>query len=477
MAGCGAEDDLASLLPDVSSAPPEGYTPLLRIAHISDTHLVDEQSPARLAGFAGLIASAWRPQEAYSAQLLDGTIRAINRRHREAGPIDCVIHTGDATDSCQQNELRWFTQVFDGLEVDPLTGPDDRDPDNRPPVLLDPHHPFRAEGLYVQGRHGDLPSVPWLNVFGNHDTFAMGTFAIVERDGARVAPLPLDWRPGWVLPTILVPHGEWTYCPVSPADPGPPSLFERPVRVQANPERAYLSAVSFLEQHFATVTEPPGHGFVSTAGPRYYARLLKPNLRLIALNTADVPCPLEGFPYAEGAISRSQLRWLRGQLDEAQAQGQWVIVASHHTSQALSPLLGSAVDPGAFRSLLGGYGNVILHMVGHTHINRVHARGGYVEIVTGSLLDYPQTGRIVEVHVSPDARQVVVSYATFSHLESDDPLHALRQEAHTLSKRDAPNAAMRAARALTETAPEDADAVQWLSGSPSDREGRILLRK
>ena len=128
-AGCGVNgDDSSVVLPDESilSLDEEDYRVLVRLGHITDAQVVDEESPGRLAIFDNLVSVAWRPQEAYSAHLLDGAVRAVNRYHREVAPVDFLIHTGDALDNAQGNELRWFLQVLDGGQVNPLSGMDDR---------------------------------------------------------------------------------------------------------------------------------------------------------------------------------------------------------------------------------------------------------------------------------------------------------------------------------------------------------------
>ncbi|MFQ5474126.1 MAG: hypothetical protein ACE5FA_14750, partial [Dehalococcoidia bacterium] len=144
-AGCGGGLDV--LLPDESVDPvdTEAFELLARLVHITDAHMVDEESPARLTTFASVSGSAWRPHEAFSTQLLDGTIRTVNKMHLASGHIDFLIHTGDAADNAQINELRWFVSVMDGGTIDPLTGSDDRDASQLPQPDLDPHRPFVAQ--------------------------------------------------------------------------------------------------------------------------------------------------------------------------------------------------------------------------------------------------------------------------------------------------------------------------------------------
>ncbi len=427
------------VLADITGLLAGEDTLLVRLVHITDSHITDTQSPGRLAKFDVLVSPAWRPQEAYATQLLDGMIRNINRYHEEVGRIDLLIHGGDAVDNAQQNELRWFLQVMDGQTVTPRSGPDERDPSDLPPPLLDPYESFQAEGLYTQGRHGPLPTIPWYAVVGNHDVYAAGNFPILARPGnRRISLLPLPLRPGTWLPRVLMPDGEESYGLVSLADPSPPPLFGPVVEVEPNPDRAFCTRQDLLEAHLASQSSPIGHGFTEADGPcTWYSRLVAETVRLIALDTTDVPLAVPGMPYPQGAISRRQLRWLKSELAEAAEQGQWVIIATHHPSGGLTELYGSAVSPREFRELLNASENVVLHLSGHVHENRVLDWGGYIEIKTASTLDYPQVGRIIEIHQEADSGEVLIQYATFSHRDSDDPLSALREVAFDLARADA----------------------------------------
>lgn len=436
--GCGTEAFM--LLPPRFSdaAPPAGSTLLTRFAVISDTQCLDEESPARFAGAVAFIPSAWRAYEAYTTQLFDGAVRAVNRIHHSGRTIDFALHTGDLCDNAQMNELQWALTVMDGGQINPRSGPDDRSPDRLPPPELDPHAPFAAQGLYRHGIHGPRPSIPWYVVFGNHDAFALGTFSIIEYiTGARRAPLPLDHRPGIVLPVILNPTGFLAHGNVTPAMPGPPALLEFPRPVAPNPERRFFNKQEFVHAMHQTKTEPPGHGFnAGPSAPTWYSVAPVPGLRLIGLDTSDVPNPVPGFPYSEGAISFVQSQFLRREMQRASDRGERVIVASHHPSDALQLIYGSALDPAAFRSLLNAFPNVILHLAGHSHRHRVTDRGGYLEIETGSVLDWPQEVRQIEIFRAPPGADDHVAYETLGHLPDspppvgDDPLLELRTEAH-----------------------------------------------
>ena len=436
--------DPGSLLPAAQSQKSQegtaGLTLVARFIHVTDTHAIDTQSPARFPGANALIKqAAWRPYEAYSMQLLDGIIRAVNRMHAAGTQIDFLLHTGDACDNVQSNELQWFLQIMDGGAVNPLSGPDDRSPAQRPAPLLDPYATFTAEGLYRTGVHGEQPTIPWYVLFGNHDVYALGTFPVLETEpGHLKAPLPLPGRPGQVLPTWLDPLASYAHGPVSPANPGPPRLFEPLTYVSPSTSRAFFGKAFQVARMFETVSGPPGHGFETAASPDWYSLTPAPGLRLIGLDTTDSTRQLPAQICDDGAISQVQFDFLRSELDASAARGELVVVAGHHPSQTIRPDFGVEVTGEDLRDLLVRYPNVILYLAGHTHRNRVIDRDGYLEIETCSTLDLPQEARVIEIWRDPAGTQVVVSYRMFSGDEADasDVLLPLREAARAIALAD-----------------------------------------
>ena len=426
--GCGAISGV--VLPNEITDPVDTglFHLVTRLVHISDAQIVDEESPGRLTFLAGVSGSAWRPQEAYSVHLLDGMIRTVNKIHAARQTIDFVIHTGDAVDNAQLNELRWFIQAFDGGMIDPLTGPDDRDPSMIPGPLLDPHQPFEAQGLYRNSLHGNAPTIMWYSVFGNHDLFAVGVFPIVfDVLGRGISPLPVDFRPGIFFPLDLDPTGTLSQPPISPAHPGPPPLLNLPMLVQPNPDRRFFTAREFIGAHLQSDSEPQGHGFDEENTSRtWYSVSPVPGLRLIALNSATPFVEQPTLIYSDGAISPPQLFFLKHELRKAHQLGEWVIVATHHPIGSLEPVLGTSLTAFSFQRLLNRYSCVKLHLAGHLHRNVVIDRGGYLEIVTGSIIDAPQQGRVVELwrrNVEDQTNdEIEIRYWMFSHLEEIDPL-------------------------------------------------------
>lgn len=475
-AGCGVQTDNPLLLPADRNTPADtsSLTLVARIVQITDTHVVDAESPARFAGAHDLVYSAWRPWEAYSTQLLDGIVRMTNRIHASGQRIDFVMHTGDACDNAQSNELEWFLGIMDGRAITPLSGPDDRPAEARPIPTLDPYATFQPQGLYRTGVHGDLPSIPWYTLVGNHDAYAIGVFPIVTwPDGSRSAPLPLNQRPGILLPNVFDPIGSWSHGNVTPANPGPPCLLTLPSYVAPNPERAYFDKHEYIHALSDTATGPAGHGFqAGENAPTWYSLSPVPGLRLIGLDTSDVPAPIPGLPYSEGCIPETQRAFLQSELNAARQRGELVVVATHHPSRTLDVPSGSVLSPAEFRNILSACPNVVLHLAGHTHENRVAQRDGYVEIETCSTLDLPQEGRVVEIWRDAVDGSVAIGYRTFSDTDDtlpplgDDPLRAMRQQARAIAESNA-------ALVIQQRPTDSADANP--QGSPSDRTGVVHL--
>jgi len=102
---------------------------LLAFAQISDVHVVDCQSPARLEyldrfndGPVQVATAGYRPQEMLSAQVADAMVRRINQigvGPITGTPLAFTIQTGDNSDNAQYNEVRWNIDLLDGRYINP----------------------------------------------------------------------------------------------------------------------------------------------------------------------------------------------------------------------------------------------------------------------------------------------------------------------------------------------------------------------
>ena len=170
----------------------------------------------------------------------------------------------------------------------------------------------------------------------------------------------------------------------------------------------------------ASRSEPPGHGFNDSNPDRtWFSVSPLPGVRLIALNSATPLTEEPTLAYSEGAISLPQLLFLKEELRKAQRRGEAVVVATHHPSETLEPVYGTSLTGGAMIHLLNQYRCVKVHLAGHLHKNVVVDRGGYLEIVTASILDAPQQARMIEIWRANDGIQL--RYWMVSHLDEIDP--------------------------------------------------------
>lgn len=468
--------DNADLLPKAASDPfsTDGFTLVTRLVHISDTHVIDEESPARFAAAADFTRSAWRPYESYAMHLVDGIIRQINRIHAAGRTIDFVINTGDACDNAQRNELDWLLTLFDGGRINPLSGIDDRLPWQKPDALLDPHAPFDAQGMYQNGVQGDAATIPWYVVFGNHDSFALGLFPIFQGpDGVRGAPLPGRGLGAPLLPTDLKPTAAIANGNVTPGMPGPPNLFEIPRFVFPNPAREYFDKREFIAAMFTAKTGPAGHGFTDpVVGESWWSQAPVAGVRLIGLDTCDPAHRIPGFLYVDGSISERQRAWLESELTKADAANEITIVCSHHPSNYLQEVYGSSLLLDSIHDLLNAHPSVALHLAGHSHRHRVADRGNYIEIETCATIDPPQEGRVIEIYRDDTTGEIAIAYDVFSHIDDalpaidEDLLRPLRVEAKTIADTDKNAAARQRERDPTGADPR---------GHPIDRTGVMKL--
>jgi len=372
--------------------------PLGTIAHLTDLHVMDAESPARVPFLSRLgppFTSAFRPHETLTAQVLDGAIRAVN-----ALDPDIVIQGGDLLDNAQENELTRGLALLAGGQVDPSSGsrryrgvqirgnPDpfyyrpDIDAPRYPGLLSAATRRFRAAGL----------KAPWYPVLGDHDLLVQG----VLKPSLLTDQIARGDRAVWDLPrNLTAPEGIENAESAAPDGLPNPGLLEPLIRqlttapsvsVPADPERRLVEASEVTGKLRAA----------SALGRGGSARLdysfdLGDRVRLIVL---DLVRRAGG---SDGLVAPGQPAWLEDQL--ARARKRWVIVVTHH------PLTNSVGGEGLLE-IIDRHPRVLAAIFGHTHHNRIEPRpgagGGYWLIGTGSMIDYPQQARAIRVFATAD---------------------------------------------------------------------------
>lgn len=359
---------------DGGAAPAPGASPtlLVRFVHLADTQLADDESPARVVTFdvIGATGGAYRPQEAWGCNALNAAVRTINKLHASL-PVDAVILGGDNRDNAQGNEAAWFRDLLDGAEVECDSGDDD---DPVPGPGNDPKDALFSEGLQM----------PWLWVTGNHDTLNQGNFAIT--DAIRASAVGTDAQ----LQTI-----DWS-------KPGQPVT----TTVVADARRAPMVGSELLDFIGAS---GDGHGLsapgAKTDGKAFYAYdVPHAPVRFIVLDTT---APTGG---ADGLLLRADVEArVKPLLEEAEAQGKYVLLFSHHPPPSFTDGsgFGGTGQPGAmlateWREFLAQYPHVVMHVGAHTHKFRASAvtpatGHAFFETETSSLTDWPQQLRVFEL--------------------------------------------------------------------------------
>lgn len=390
------------------SPPPSGPNRrrLLRFVHMPDLQIADDESPSRLANLdmPTQIDAAMRPQDPDLCRMTHAAVRTIRALH-ERDPFSFLLLGGDNADNAQTNEVTWALDILEGKDDIECDSGDDDDPIPGPDN--DGKDPFASRGL----------GFPFYWVTGNHDVEVQGN-------------LPVDDNLAAVTLGVSATNGTRDYTQKG----GPPRTGSF---VVADPRRALLPRSELMQ---LIANHGDGHGIGATqieSGEATYA-FDPPGdspFRFVVIDTAHAPGG------ADGVIRRAHIdRIITPLLEQAKADGKWVFLSSHHSTQSLTSNGGAfgreepdAVLAPAWLAYLGGYPNVIGSFVGHTHRHRINAldAGGRPmwEMMTSAIADFPNQFRVYEIYDEDNGWLSIEATAVDFSTEGDKPAQAGREKA------------------------------------------------
>ena len=458
----------ARTLRGTAAAAPSGHPrSLLCFAQISDTHITDVSSPARVEYFAQVpegvplhrwpLFGAFRSNETLAPHTLAAMLIALADASSPATGARPLfhIHTGDACDGAQRNELRAFLSLLGGRGITPggghpyagVQGSASRSlwyyyPDNPARDHFGAQGAPALPGLLDDVRRPlpDPPALPWYNLVGNHDLMLGGI--------TKPASYADEFATGSLKP--LAPPASYTdvvawFHALQAADPAVPDLLRAQIaarqdvlEVAPDPDRAILDYAALRALHDAVQPVLPARA-LSDRG--CYAFSPAEGVYVICLDTA-----VRSGSH-EGALDADQAAWLEeelarhsgeyrdseGRVRRGGGSGERILLFSHHTLDSMDselarhdrtrpPLLGPAVT-----ALLHRFPAVVALFNGHTHQHTVTPHPdpagyhpGFWEVTTAALLDYPQQGRLVDL-VGFDDGSLSLDITLVDHAGPMDP--------------------------------------------------------
>lgn len=398
---------------DLGAPLPTGQgTRLLSLLVMSDVQVVDTVSPARcewveLLGDDPLwqpLLHMHRPYEALTHWALAAHVEAARLQ-----PHDLALCLGDNIDNAQHNEWDAFLTILAGGHTQlsahggvheasaelgtgpwpfwcPEPGVDDLWKSQGYPVV--PGLMQRASAEVASPGLG----FPWACLPGNHDLMRQGTalpepeIEAIATGSAKLLQRPAGFAPSDPLSLYVQEPAAFSRGATRGAMRRVDALASR----RAVDKRAWIAAhvrhggAGYTQQH---VRDACTDAVIDTE----HARIL----------LLDTNHPAGDY---QGSIGTQQLAWLDAQLYEVDAQpGRIAILASHHGNVSLTNQRGAdpeRLQAAALLEVAHRHPSVVAWLVGHRHLHEVRAhpgpQGGFWEISTGAIIDWPVQARTVE---------------------------------------------------------------------------------
>jgi metallophosphoesterase (TIGR03768 family) len=412
---------------------PPGTSPLklLRFFAITDIHITDKESPSQsiyLQQIVGKETSSYSPTMLYTTHVLDAAVQTVNALHTQ-NPIDFGISLGDACNSTQYNELRWYIDVLDGKVISPSSGA------NAGADSIDYQKPFKAAGL--DG------AIPWYQTIGNHDHFWLGSIPLDAGDLRKTYTSSEVIAMGNALlnaADIYKTDGQQYYMGVIDGSTpygdiikaGKVEDFTTVPTVIPDPDRRSLTKPEWVNEFFKTSSAPVGHGYNlvpsgQVDGFACYSFVPKSTIpiKVIVLDNTQREDDGSISIHGHGFLDRARWNWLKAELAAGDAAGQLMIIAAHipisvQKKDSYMEWFDNSANPSSIQNAvtlpdllaeLHSHPNLLMWIAGHRHVNAVKAfvtddpgkpERGFWQVETSSLHDFPQQLRMFEINLNSD---------------------------------------------------------------------------
>lgn len=422
---------------------------LLKFFAITDIHIIDKESPSQLlylqaanivgdllhTDFESKVTSIYSPTMLYTTHTLDAIVQTANALHKQ-DTIDFGISLGDAANSTQYNETRWYIDVLDGKVITPSSGA------NLGSDSIDYQKPFKAAGLD--------PKIPWYQAIGNHDHFWMGSIPLND------SKLKIDLKGSYISDKVIAMSNSlrWSSDVYNMTPPlyymgvidgstpngtivkaGPIENFTTAPTVTPDVKRRSLTKLQWTQEFFNTTTNPVGHGFnlvptnkASDFGCYSFVPKSEIPIKVIVLDNTQREDDGDPGIHGRGFLDEERWTWLKAELAAGTNANQLMIIACH-IPIAVKPYkndnggkdtymdwyqntrggtIENAVTLTDLIAELHSHPNLLMWIAGHRHVNTVkafvhnNAEQGFWQVETASLLDFPQQMRLFDISLNSD---------------------------------------------------------------------------